>query len=76
MYLYGSFAKVQNRIDSDLDLLVSFNLDLLKDKKDKYKEELIEYLFSIFSTYVDIHEVSNYITNDSLIQNRKIKKIL
>lgn len=75
MYLYGSFAKSQNRKDSDLDLIVAFDLDLLNEEKDKYKNGLINYLFDMFNTYVDIHELSNYIPGDSLIKNRKIKKL-
>ena len=76
MYLYGSYAKNENRRDSDLDLIVSFNLDLLKEEKDKLRNDLIKYLFDMFKTYVDIHELTNYIPADSLIENRKIKKLI
>lgn len=75
IYLYGSFSKTKNRMDSDFDFIVAFNLDLLVEEKEKLKSQFNEYIYSKFHRYSDIHELSNYLTNESLIKNRRIKKI-
>ncbi len=75
IYLYGSFSKNKNRMDSDIDLIVAFNLDLLVEEKEKLKSQFNYYIYSKFNRYPDIHELSNYLTNEALINNRKIKKI-
>ncbi len=75
IYIFGSFAKGINRIDSDLDMLVSFDLDLLYDEREQIIEELKKYLFSLLNRFIDIHEFSNYLPDYSLTRKRKIKKI-
>lgn len=75
IYLYGSFAKAKNRLDSDFDFIISFNLDLLVEEKDKVKLEFSQYIYSNFFRYCDIHELSNYMMDEELIKNKKIKKI-
>lgn len=76
IYLYGSFVKGLNRIDSDIDLIVEFNLDCLVEEKELLKKELTQYLQSIFNRYVDIHEISGYLSDDFLRKNKKIKEIV
>ncbi len=75
IFLFGSFSKGKQRKDSDLDFLVFFDLDLLVDEKESLKKELERYLYEIFHRFIDIHEVSNYLTEENLIRNKKIKKI-
>ena len=63
------------RLDSDVDLLIQYNLDILEDEIEKITEELKEYLYKYFERYIDIHCMSEYI-NDEFIKNaRKITKI-
>lgn len=75
IYLYGSFSKNKNRMDSDFDFIIAFDLDLLVEEKEKLKLNFNNYIYSKFNRYSDIHELSNYLTNESLIKNRRIKKI-
>ena len=75
IYLYGSFSNMNARLDSDIDLLIQYNLDILEDEIEKITEELKEYLYKYFERYIDIHCMSEYI-NDEFIKNaRKITKI-
>ena len=73
--VFGSFYKGDYRMDSDIDLLVIMNEEMLyKDKLDKLKG-LNEYLQNKFNRYVDIHEVFKELTDDFLKETNKIKII-
>ena len=71
--LHGSYAKNENRIDSDIDLIVELSEDLAYNKrlnivsqlKDKYEKE--------FKRFVDIQEVSRILSEEYI---KEIKTIL
>ena len=64
VYLYGSFAKGKERIDSDIDLAVIFSPELLQETKKIYLDELSERYYRIFNRFVDLHEISNYLCDN------------
>ena len=55
--LYGSFASGDDRIDSDIDLLVSFSLDVCSKDKIEYINFIKKHYFNIFNRYIDITEI-------------------
>lgn len=65
--IYGSFSKGDQRIDSDIDVLISFNLDLTREQKLKNIDYLSKYYFDKFYRYIDILELGERI-NDELIK--------
>ena len=75
VYIYGSFSKEMNRIDSDIDLLVRLKYDLTYEKRVKIIEELKEYLFNIFKRFTDIEEVREFFSDDFIKEATKIKKV-
>ena len=66
--IFGSFAKGTDRIDSDIDLLISFSLDLLKEEKEANIEFIKNDYFKKFNRFIDVTEVSEYL-NDDFIKN-------
>ena len=75
MYIYGSFAKDKQRIDSDIDLVARFSLDLTYDEKKKISEELMNYYYEIFNRFVDIMEIGDYLNDEFIKEVTRIKKI-
>lgn len=73
--IYGSFAKGESRIDSDIDLLVKFSEDLTRDEKDKNIEYLSRYYLDVFNHHIDITEVNEYLDDDFIKEITKVKKI-
>lgn len=73
--LYGSFLHNQERLDSDIDLLVEFNDDISYKTKETKKKELEDYLYYKFGRYIDILELNNSIS-DRLIEIIKNAKII
>ncbi len=65
--IYGSFSKLINRIDSDIDLIITFSLDLPQVKKNMFKEQIKKHYFNIFNRFIDLTEVS-LILNDQLLR--------
>lgn len=74
--IFGSFSKGNERIDSDIDLLVTFEEGLTYEKRNDLVNKLKEYMYAFFNRRVDILENSGDIS-DSLIEeiNKKIKII-
>ena len=75
LMIYGSFAKNNERIDSDIDLLVNINKDLLFEEREQIIKEIKEYYTKKFKRFVDVHEISEYL-KDQFIHETKIKKIV
>lgn len=73
--IFGSFAKNKERIDSDIDMLVTFSLDLTDEKKKENIEYLTNYFFNKFYRFIDIME-AGICFNDELIREISgLKKI-
>lgn len=73
--VFGSFSKETERIDSDIDLIVSFKDDLSYKEKIGRKSEFENYLFHKFSRYIDVHEFNKYVFEQMINEIRNIKKI-
>lgn len=75
LLLFGSYAKGNARIDSDIDLLYTIN----DDKPTKEKEEIIsfleEYYFNKFHRFIDFTEMSEYLTEEFIKEMSKIEII-
>lgn len=76
IYLYGSYAKGINRIDSDIDLLVRLSFDLLYGERKQIIDNLKEYLFNKFNRFVDIEEVREFFSDEFVKEARTLKKII
>ena len=73
--LFGSFAKGHPRIDSDIDLLVTFSQDLTGEEKSANITFLSRYYFNIFHRYIDCLEVGEYLCDEFIKEYSKIKTI-
>ena len=67
MSVYGSFSKGDQRIDSDIDVLILFNLDLTREQKLKHIDYLSKYYYEKFHRFLDFLELGERI-NDELIK--------
>lgn len=67
VYIYGSFAKGMQRLDSDIDVVFDFSYDLTYQEKLNMIDTLSQHYFKVFDRYIDIHESGTYV-NDSLIK--------
>lgn len=67
IYVYGSFGKEIERIDSDIDVVCDFSYDLTYQEKLEVAEKLSKHYFKVFNRYIDIHESGTYV-NDFLIK--------
>ncbi|MBQ9449244.1 MAG: nucleotidyltransferase domain-containing protein [Acholeplasmatales bacterium] len=73
--LYGSYAKGLNRHDSDIDLLVKLDEDLLYNDRLNIVKELKDYYTNIFNRFVDIREIGQYLSDEFLNETKDIKII-
>lgn len=76
IYLFGSFSNNCSRIDSDIDLLIAFSLDLTYEEKKEYIDKISNHYFFVFNRYIDITEISEYLNDEFLKEITKVKKIL
>ena len=60
MGIFGSFAKGNSRIDSDIDLVFRINEDISNSKRDEIIENLKERYFRKFHRFIDFMEVGQY----------------
>lgn len=75
MYVFGSCAKGEQRIDSDIDLLVNFSLDMTLEEREKSAKSMFDYYTNLFRRFVDINEVGEYIPDRLIKETIKHKKI-
>ena len=75
VYVFGSFCKGLERIDSDIDVALSLSLDLTEKEKEQILKELKEYFYKSFKRFVDIHEVMDIIHQDFIKKAVNIIKI-
>mgnify|MGYP003293112366 CR=1 FL=1 len=75
VYLFGSYSKNTERIDSDIDILVTFSSELLVEEKKELMNKLKEHYTDFFKRYVDVHELNKYLSDVEINEFSKIKKI-
>lgn len=75
IYIFGSFCKGTQRIDSDIDMALCLSLDLEEQEKEKILKELKEYFYKVFKRFVDIHELMNIVHEDFIEEAANIIKI-
>ena len=73
--VFGSFAKQINRIDSDIDLLASFSLDLTSSEKKEIVVQFKNHYFNKFSRFIDVSEISEYLDDEFIKRIPYVKKI-
>lgn len=75
MGIFGSFAKGNQRIDSDIDLLVRFSDELTFDEKRAASDKLAEHYFNTFNRFVDLNEIGKYVIDETIKETHNYKKI-
>ncbi len=75
LYIFGSFAQGSERLDSDIDILAEFSLDITKESKQKTKETLKQLYFNKFSRFVDLIEVGPYLSENLLKELNNCSKV-
>ena len=76
IYLYGSFSKNSQRIDSDIDLAIRFNLDLTTKENEENIKKLANFLFEKFHRYIDIYELKDILKEKFVEEANDIIKII
>lgn len=66
LYVFGSFAKSDERIDSDIDLLVLMNYNLTVADKKNNIEIIKNMYYRKFHRFIDITEISEYIDDHTI----------
>ena len=75
IYIFGSFCKGIERIDSDIDMAIRLSLDLTEVEKEKTLKELKEYFYKVFKRFVDIHELMDMVHENFIEEAVNIIKI-
>ena len=75
LYIFGSFAQGSERLDSDIDILSEFSLDITKESKKKSKETLKQLYFNKFNRFVDLIEVGPYLSENLLKELNNCSKV-
>ena len=75
IYIFGSFCKGLERIDSDIDMALRLSLDLEEQEKEQTLKELKEYFYKKFKRFVDIHELMDIVHEDFIEAAANIIKI-
>lgn len=76
IFIYGSYSKGINRIDSDIDLLISLSNNLTYLERVKIIEKLNEYFFNKFKRFIDIQEYRHYISDEIIKELKNIEKVI
>lgn len=76
LMMFGSFVKGNQRIDSDLDLLVMFDDDITMNEKRNNIESFTDHYKQIFNRFVDVQEIGNLLTDEMLTTFQKIEIII
>ena len=64
------------RIDSDIDVMVYIDMDLLYEERQKIILELKEYYTNKFNRFLDIQEIRMYFTDDFIKEIKQMKIII
>ncbi len=75
LYIFGSFAQGTERLDSDIDLLAEFSLDITKESKQKFKETIRQIYFDKFKRFIDLIEVGPYLSENLLKEINNCTKV-
>ncbi len=75
LYVFGSFAQDTERLDSDIDLLVEFSLDITKESKQKFKDTIWQIYFDKFKRFIDLIEVGPYLSENLLKEINNCTKV-
>ena len=75
LLIHGSFAKNDQKNDSDIDLLICFNDGQSFDTKTRYIDEIKIYYTNLFKRFVDIEEVSYFICDEVINKIKRIVKV-
>lgn len=75
LYIFGSFSKGAERIDSDIDCVIMFNEDLSYDEKTNLSENFKNDYYKVFNRFVDTHEIYEYLDDHCLKEFSKSEKI-
>lgn len=75
LYIFGSFAQGTERLDSDIDLLAEFSLDITKESKQKIKDTLKQLYFEKFKRFIDLIEVGPYLSENLLKEINNCTKV-
>ena len=74
--LFGSFSKDNERIDSDVDLLVTFKDGLNYKEKVSNTERFKEYMLGLIKRRVDVLEFNESVVDSMIIEINKAIKII
>lgn len=61
IYIFGTFATGKQRIDSDIDLIISFCEDLSYEEKQEKIKNLSNYYLNVFHRFIDCTEANPYL---------------
>ena len=75
LYIFGSFAQGTERLDSDIDILAEFSLDIIKERKQKFKETIKHLYFDKFKRFIDLIEVGPYFSENLLKEINNCTKV-
>lgn len=75
LYIFGSFAQGTERLDSDIDMLAEFSLDITKESKQKFKETIKQIYFDKFKRFIDLIEVGPYLSENLLKEINNCTKV-
>lgn len=73
LMMFGSFVQENQRIDSDIDMIVIFEDDITSKEKRKNILDFSNYYFSIFNRFIDLQEIGSLLTDEMLITFNKIE---
>ena len=76
IYLFGSFAKEIERLDSDIDLLIIFDEGNSYERKKEIIDELNEYYKNVFHRFIDIGQLSSLVSDSLIMESNKLIKII
>ena len=76
LYIYGSFANDEARIDSDIDLIITFLPHVTNNKKQEIIDLLTKYYEKKFKRYIDILPMGKYYSDEFMLELNEIKKII
>jgi predicted nucleotidyltransferase len=75
LYLFGSFINNEQRLDSDVDLMIRFKTNLNLKEKTKLIEQLKNLYFNKFQRFVDFVEIGTYVSDEIIKKTNNFERV-
>lgn len=73
LMMFGSFVQGNQRIDSDIDMIVIFDDDVTIKEKREFIDNFSNHYYKVFNRFIDVQEIGKLLADEMLITFHQIE---